>query len=140
MTDPKTITPAFDHRHDPDDPLLSVHRRSAEDALADWASGAVQLIDVRRAPARRASGVQLVGAPWWDPEDLPGAPPQSADRPPEGGVLAVFCVHGHGVSQGACETLRRRGAEAYFVSGGFEALIAAGANTEALARGEGEQP
>lgn len=135
MTDPRTITPAFDHRHDPDDPLLSVHRRSAEDALAGWAKGAVQLIDVRRAPARSASGVQIVGAPWWNPESL--AP--SADRPPEGGVLVVFCVHGHGVSQGACETLRRGGAEAYFVSGGFEALIAAGADAEALKRDEGEQ-
>ncbi|MEM6621745.1 MAG: sulfurtransferase [Pseudomonadota bacterium] len=82
-----------------------------------------QMLDVRKAPARRASGKGIEYAEWVDPFDLDHSHPlMSSDVP-----LAVFCAHGHEVSQFACALLRFHGCDAVFVVGGFEALVQVGA-------------
>lgn len=131
----KTTGSAVDPSTDPDDPHLSIHRVTAAEALDAMARGAARLFDVRRRPARERSGLGLRDAPWRDPESL--APDAIADAAGAQTVI-VFCVHGHGVSQEACEKLRRAGCSAYFVSGGVDALLAVGAETRALADDEGE--
>ncbi|MEM6465682.1 MAG: rhodanese-like domain-containing protein [Pseudomonadota bacterium] len=85
-----------------------------------------RLIDVRKAAARRESGKRIVGSVWVDPDDLSPKHPLFADPAP----LTFFCVHGHEVSTYACALARYLGKEAKMVSGGFEALVAAGAQTE----------
>lgn len=125
-----TDAPADDLRQtDPNDPRISPHRLTAESALRLAADGVVRLLDIRKAPAREASARGLARVDWLDPRRIgPAAAPISDPRP-----LALFCVHGHEVSQNACETLRNSGRLAYFVVGGFEALAAAGADLAPLA-------
>ncbi|MEM8877142.1 MAG: thiosulfate sulfurtransferase GlpE [Pseudomonadota bacterium] len=77
-----------------------------------------QLIDVRRQHAYRASGMTVAGAIRAEPEKLLDEIGQ-IDRHR---VVVAICVHGHEVSQGAAAALRQRGYDAYFLSGGFEAL------------------
>ena len=87
-----------------------------------------RLIDVRKAAARCESGQRIVGSVWVDPDDLSPMHPLFADPAP----LTFFCVHGHEVSTYACALARYLGKEAKMVRGGFEALVAAGAKTEAF--------
>lgn len=82
-------------------------------------------IDVRKAPARAASGRAIRDADWIDPFAL---------HPDHGlltgaGRLIFFCVHGHEVSQYATALALMTGREAAYVEGGFEALVEAGAPT-----------
>lgn len=108
---------------DPDDPMLSEHRLRAPEALRLHADGVLRLLDVRKAPARGAAGATVAETTWRDPLSFdPNAVAADDARP-----FALYCVHGHEVSQNAAEALRRIGRVAYFVGGGFEALCAAGA-------------
>ena len=52
---------------------------------------------------------------------------QSHIRTADPRPLIVFCVHGHEVSRFACALLLLHGRDARYVTGGFEALKAAGA-------------
>lgn len=97
----------------------------AEDAL----TGAVHLLDVRKAPARKASARAIADAVWIDPYTLGFDHPIHAHP----GPVAYFCVHGHEVSNFAAALARVAGQDAVFVRGGFDALIAAGARTEDIA-------
>lgn len=118
---------------DPHDPKLSVYRLIAADSLTLAASGEAVLIDIRKAPARAANGFGLVGAPWVDPATFDAHNRRALRAQVGERFLIMTCVHGHEVSQSACEALRAEdGARAYFVTGGFEALEAAGAPIEAL--------
>ncbi|WP_421857574.1 rhodanese-like domain-containing protein [Oricola sp.] len=67
-------------------------------------------------------------------------PPQSVEAAAgglSGHTVVVYCVHGHEVSQGACAVLRRLGADAYYLEGGFEGWRDFGLPVEAA--GEGKQ-
>lgn len=75
----------------------------------------LSLLDVRRAQALAASGVQIAGAQWKNPalwldwkDDL------AHDLP-----IVVYCVHGHEISQGLTATLQAMGADACHLEGGI---------------------
>ncbi|MHA3976291.1 rhodanese-like domain-containing protein [Halovulum sp. GXIMD14794] len=87
------------------------------------ASGAFDLIDVRKTAAREKDGRDLAGARWVEPFTLRFEHPVlSGSRP-----LVFFCVQGHEVSQFAAALALVAGVEARYVEGGFAALVAAGA-------------
>ncbi len=98
---------------------------SAADALA---VPGLRFIDVRKAPARAASGRTIAGAEWHDPFSLGHAHPLVTAE----GPIAIFCVHGHEVSQFVCALLKLHGRDAHYVTGGYEALVAAGAPTDPI--------
>ena len=79
------------------------------------------LIDVRRAPARAASGLTI-------PNSLRGEPEHVAEwgRALGSRTVVVFCVHGHEVSQGVADHLSELGVDAAFLVGGFAAWEAGG--------------
>lgn len=129
-------TRAAETAPDPQDPKLSGYRLTAEDALTLAARGEALLVDIRKAPARALSGRGLINAPWADPAAFDAACRHALLRQAGQRFLIMTCVHGHEVSQSACEILRAEdGAHAYFVSGGFGALEVAGAPIEALGGG-----
>lgn len=101
---------------------------SAEEALTHLATGSMLLLDLRKPDAVRTSGRLLAAAARRDPFSFDHNDPLMTHD----GPIAVFCVHGHEVSNFGCALLRVHGREAVFVRGGFEALIAAGATTTAL--------
>ena len=91
----------------------------------------LRLIDVRKPPARAASGYEIPGSArelpfeaetWWSRH--------------AGHRVVVYCVHGHEVSQGACQFLREKGVEAAYLEGGFEAWREAGLPVAAIGEGE----
>jgi len=88
-----------------------------------------RLIDVRKPEARARSGERIAGSTWIDPAALSPSHPVFADQTP----LIFFCVHGHEVSTYACALARYVGRDATMVTGGFQALVEAGAKTEPLA-------
>ena len=102
---------------------------SAEQALVRAASGAM-LIDLRKPPAVLASGKLVKGAQTRDPFSFGHEDPLTRTE----GPLITFCVHGHEVSQFACALLMLHGRDVHYVIGGFEALVAAGAELEDLAQ------
>ena len=75
------------------------------------------VIDVRREPAYRSAPDLVAGALRRDPAEI-GA---WAGELPAAASVAVYCVRGHEVSQGAAQALRERGLTAQFVEGGIEA-------------------
>lgn len=82
----------------------------------------LRLLDVRRAQALTASGVQIAGAQWKDPalwldwkDDI------AHDLP-----IVVYCAHGHEISQGLTATLQAMGADACHLEGGITAWQANG--------------
>ena len=102
---------------------------SAAQALSRAKDGA-RLVDIRKVPARANSGRTVRGAELRDPFTFGHADPLlESDQP-----LIVFCVHGHEVSQFACALMLVHGCEAAYVSGGFEALVEAGAELEELSK------
>lgn len=131
---PSQSDPADPTPRDPLDPMLSPHRLRPPEALRLIADGLLRPVDVRKAPARAASAETLIGAPWVDPAAFDPARLAAEDPRP----VVLFCVHGHEVSQRACEKLRHFGRAAYFVAGGFEALRTAGASIAPLGPDEGE--
>ena len=95
--------------------------------LADWQSAARRftLLDVRRESVRLASGADLGGAQWRDPEQLFSWKDLIArDRP-----AIVYCAQGHEISQGIAATLRALGLDARYLIDGFVGWRAAGGAT-----------
>ncbi len=80
------------------------------------ASGApFELIDVRRAKARRQQGGDIPGGHWRDPERVLAWKDELA----LGLQRIVYCAHGHEISQGIVATLRAMGHDAIHLEGGF---------------------
>ncbi len=88
--------------------------------LADLSD--VTILDVRKKPAYDDDSVVIAGATWRDPARLDDwGGDMARDRP-----VVCYCVHGHEVSQGASEELRRLGIDARYLEGGIEDWKAAG--------------
>jgi rhodanese-related sulfurtransferase len=79
------------------------------------------VIDVRKPAALLASGLTMPGAVWRHPFDAANW----ADVY-RGMRVAMYCVHGHEVSQAVRGFLAEMDIEAVIVEGGFEAWKAAG--------------
>jgi rhodanese-related sulfurtransferase len=92
------------------------------------------VIDVRKRPAFGADPVMVPGAIWRDPQ----AVEQWAAKLPPDCSLAVYCVHGHEVSRGVRDALRRRGVMAGIIEGGIEGWRAAGGPV--VPAQEGDEP
>ncbi len=84
------------------------------------------LRDVRKFPAYGASNIRLPDAQWRDHLDVANW----ADEFQPGGVVVVYCVHGHEVSQGAAAALHELGIDARFLAGGIEGWCEAGLPVE----------
>src|SRR5262249_5266015 len=80
------------------------------------------LIDVRRHAAFQGATDLIEGALWRDPERAA----EWAGELPRASEVAVYCEHGHEVSQGAAKALRESGLAAQYLHGGIEAWKAAG--------------
>jgi rhodanese-related sulfurtransferase len=89
-----------------------------------------ELIDVRRAVARRQQGGDIPGGRWLDPETVLAW----KDDLPLGARRIVYCAHGHEISQGIAAMLRAMGHEVQHLEGGYTAWQASGASTTAQAR------
>lgn len=74
------------------------------------------LIDVRREAAFRSAPDMAAGALRRDPATIE----TWAGELPKAASVAVYCVHGHEVSQNAAKALRARGHNAFFVADGIE--------------------
>ena len=74
------------------------------------------LADVRKENARTISGETIAGSIYRHPFDAYNWHRQFAGR-----KTAVFCVHGHQVSQTVCGYLRDMNIDASYIAGGFEA-------------------
>lgn len=94
-----------------------------DEAIAGLAAGSLTLIDLRKTKARIENGRAIAGTAWVDPFALDHGHALTCAE----GPIALFCVHGHEVSQFGCALLRLHGRDAVYVAGGFEALAAAGA-------------
>lgn len=79
------------------------------------------IIDVRKPMARLASGAIIPGSVWRHPFDALNWAGELRS-----GRVAVYCVHGHEVSQAVRGFLADKDIEAVIVEGGFEAWKAAG--------------
>jgi rhodanese-related sulfurtransferase len=77
------------------------------------------VIDVRREQAFDASECMIAAAIRRQPEDVE----QWRGGLPVRRPIAVYCVHGHEVSQGVASALRNAGTDACYVAGGFTAWI-----------------
>jgi rhodanese-related sulfurtransferase len=106
-------------------------------ALSTLVAGRVEisLLDVRRQPAFDADPRLIPGAVWKDPE-LVGtwAAEVNQDQP-----AVVYCVHGHEVSRGVVDCLRRLGIEAALLEGGIEAWKATGRPVTVTSGGTGSR-
>jgi rhodanese-related sulfurtransferase len=80
------------------------------------------VVDVRKRTAFEADPAMLPRAVWRDPR----AVEQWAAKLPPGCPVVVYCVHGHEVSRGVRDALRRRGVMAGIMEGGIEGWRAAG--------------
>ena len=87
----------------------------------------VALIDVRKKPARNASGKTINGAMYRSPFSADQWWPEF-----EGRRVTVFCVHGHEVSQAVCGFLNDCGLDAAYLEGGYEAWVDAGGATVSI--------
>ena len=87
-------------------------------SLADLSNSpdAPLLIDVRKEPARAASGLTIPGS-------LRGEPERAAEWAValHGRTVVVFCVHGHEVSRGVADRLTALGVDCRYLEGGFVA-------------------
>lgn len=94
---------------------------------------ALRLLDVRRAQALAASGVQIAGAQWKNPALWLDWKDEIAHDLP----IVVYCAHGHEISQGLTATLQAMGADARHLEGGISDWQAQGhAVTPIAAQGE----
>jgi rhodanese-related sulfurtransferase len=84
--------------------------------IARNAVAAPLLIDVRREVAFLAAADMAAGALRRDPATVE----RWADELPAAARIAVYCVHGHEVSQNVAKLLRSRGHNAQFVEHGLE--------------------
>ena len=85
------------------------------------------IIDVRRLPAFQASPQRIAGSIWRDHMTTDDWAPAL----PQGSTIAVYCVHGHNVSEIAAARLAAAGYDAVIVDGGLEAWVSAGGPTVA---------
>ena len=92
------------------------------------------VVDVRKRPAFEADPAMLPGAVWRDPH----AVEQWVAELPPGRSVVVYCAHGHEVSQGVRDALRRCGVTAGIIEGGIEGWRAAGGLV--VAAQEGDRP
>jgi rhodanese-related sulfurtransferase len=107
------------------------HITCAELALWKSAGFAFTLLDVRRAAARRSDGADIAGATWRDPALwLDWKDGVVADRP-----VALYCAHGHEISQGLVAALRAMNVDARHLVGGMAAWRQAGLAVTAHAAG-----
>jgi rhodanese-related sulfurtransferase len=83
------------------------------------------IVDVRK-PAHFAAADRMIAGALRRPPDEAAA---WAARIPAGPDVVVYCVHGREVSQGVAEILRRQGAAAAYLAGGFDGWQAAGGPT-----------
>jgi rhodanese-related sulfurtransferase len=90
------------------------------------------VVDVRKRPAFEADPAMLPGAAWRDPH---GVEQWAAELPPDRSV-AVYCVHGHEVSQGVRDALLRRGVMAGLIEGGIEGWRAGGGPLVSVQQGD----
>lgn len=90
----------------------------------------VELIDVRRAAARRQQGGDIPGGQWRDPERVLAW----KDELRPGPRRVVYCAHGHEISQGIVATLRAMGHDALHLEGGYTEWQQSGAPTAPLPR------
>jgi rhodanese-related sulfurtransferase len=77
---------------------------------------AATIIDVRKEPARLESGLTIPGSVRRLPALVDVWRHEFEGRP-----IILFCVHGHEISQGACDRLAESGIDARYLEGGFEA-------------------
>ena len=91
------------------------------------------VVDVRKRPAFDADSAMLPGAVWRDPQALE----QWAAELSPGCSVVVYCVHGHEVSRGVRDALRRRGVMAGIIEGGIEGWRAAGGPVVSAPEGDG---
>jgi rhodanese-related sulfurtransferase len=92
------------------------------------------VVDVRKRPAFEADPAMLPGAVWRDPH----AVERWAAELPSDCSIVVYCVHGHEVSRGVRDALRRRGVMASLIEGGIEGWRAAGGPVVTMR--EGDEP
>ena len=85
------------------------------------------VVDVRRQPAFEASPRRIVGSIWRD--HMKAA--EWAPVLPVGRSIAVYCNHGHNVSEIAVTCLAALGIDAMMITGGLDAWVAAGGPTVA---------
>jgi Fe-Mn family superoxide dismutase len=90
------------------------------------------VLDVRKRPAFEADPAMVPGAVWRNP----CAVEQWAAELPPGCSIIVYCVHGHEVSRGVRDELRRRGVMAGIIEGGIEGWRAAGGPVVAAQEGD----
>ena len=102
---------------------LTVTTLSATE-LAAWQAEhkAFALLDVRRAQARSASGVQIAGGQWRDPALWLDWKDQVATDLP----VVLYCAHGHEISIGLTATLLAMGVDARGLAGGMSGWQAQG--------------
>ncbi|KJS16641.1 MAG: hypothetical protein VR78_07200 [Hoeflea sp. BRH_c9] len=93
--------------------------------MASSPGGLVSIIDVRKPAARAASGLAIPGALWRHPFDAANWADEFTGR-----QVAVYCVHGHEVSQAVRGFLTDLGMDAMSVEGGFEGWRQAGLPVE----------
>jgi Fe-Mn family superoxide dismutase len=91
------------------------------------------VVDVRKRPAFEADPAMLRGAVWRDPHAVER---WAAELPSDCSII-VYCVHGHEVSRGVRDALRRRGVMAGIIEGGIEGWRAAGGAVLATQEGDG---
>ncbi len=80
------------------------------------------ILDVRRAADHAASGEQLAGADWKNPELLA----EWANTLPRDQDIVLYCVRGGAVSNSVVDALQAKGLQARFIEGGIEGWKAAG--------------
>jgi rhodanese-related sulfurtransferase len=104
----------------------SVPSISAEALIkARNSTAAPLLIDVRREPAYRSAPDMAAGALRRDPATVESW----AAELPDAASIAVYCVHGHEVSQNVAKALCARGFNATFVKDGIEEGLRAAGHT-----------
>jgi rhodanese-related sulfurtransferase len=91
------------------------------------------VVDVRKRPAFAADPAMLPGAVLRDPH----AVEQWAAELPSGCLIIVYSVHGHEVSRGVRDVLRRRGVLVGLIEGGIEGWRAAGGPVVPAQKGDG---
>ncbi|MDH4873979.1 rhodanese-like domain-containing protein [Pseudomonas sp. BN515] len=98
--------------------------------LAEWQAAArsFTLLDVRRASVRNADAAEIPGARWLDPE----AVFTWKDSIPRDRPVALYCAHGHEISQGIAATLAAMGLDARYLIDGFTGWREAGRPTQGL--------
>jgi len=99
--------------------------------LASLPAGAMVLIDIRKPGARAVSGLAIPGSVWRHPFDA-----ANWAREFRHCNVALFCVHGHEVSQAVCGYLSEMEIDAVIMEGGFEAWKQAGLPVETLAEAD----